>query len=201
MIATARAATQGSPTFSVPELTDADADNFRAAMRQLASGVTLITVGEGAERRGMTATAVVSLSADPPTLIVCVNSNASMYPGLARGTAFGVSVLAADQQEIADRFAGRAGLNGVDRFDEGRWLVAPSGVSLFADSLSAFECEVEDLIERNTHAILIGRVKRTARCGGAGALVYWRGGYDSVGWSADEVLRATGFNPGAPRRR
>jgi flavin reductase (DIM6/NTAB) family NADH-FMN oxidoreductase RutF len=132
-------------------------------------------------------------------LIVCVSRAASMYPGLARGGAFGVSVLAADGQEIADRFAGRTGVNGAERFDAGRWLIAPSGVSLYADSVSAFECEVEDLIERHTHAIVIGRVKRIAGQGGDGALVYWRGDYDRLGWSADEVARAIGLSPSARR--
>jgi len=200
MTALARSATQRAAPSSAREFTAADADGFRAAMRQLASGVSLITIGAGAERRGMTATSVSSFSVDPPTLIVCVSRTASMYPGLARANAFGVSVLGADAQEIADRFAGRTGVNGVERFDEGRWLIAPSGVSLFAESVSAFECEVEDLIERHTHAIVIGRVKRIASRGGDGALVYWRGDYDRLGWSADEVSRAIGLSPGAARR-
>jgi flavin reductase (DIM6/NTAB) family NADH-FMN oxidoreductase RutF len=186
-------------SFAPRELAQADSDNFRAGMRKLACGVSLITVGVGVERRGMTATAVSSFSADPPTLIVCVNRGASMYPGLVRGAAFGVSVLAAGGQEIADRFAGRTGVNGADRFDEGRWRIAPSGVSLFADSAAAFECEVEELIERHSHAIVIGHVKRIATQGGDGALVYWQGDYDRLGWSADEVARAIGLNPVARR--
>jgi len=199
MTAVARAETQRPQSFGGRELAKADADNFRAAMRQLACGVSLITVGAGAERRGMTATAVSSLSVEPPTLIVCVNRTASMYPGLVRGGAFGVSILAAGGQEIADRFAGRTGVNGAERFDEGRWLIAPSGVSLFADSVSAFECEVEDVIERHSHAVVIGAVKRIAVQGGDGALVYWRGDYDRLGWSAEEVSRAVGLSPSVRR--
>jgi flavin reductase (DIM6/NTAB) family NADH-FMN oxidoreductase RutF len=199
MTALARAETQRYASFAAPELAPADPTGFRAAMRQLACGVSLITVGAGAERRGMTATAVSSFSAEPPTLLVCVNQGASMYPGLRLGAAFGVSILSAESQEIADRFAGRTGVNGAERFEAGRWLIAPSGVALFADSVSAFECEVEELIERHTHAIVIGRILRIAAQGGDGALVYWRGDYDRLGWSADEIARAVGLSPSVTR--
>ena len=56
--------------------------------------------------------------------------------------------------------------------------MAPSGAPLLRDSLAAFDCEVEDVIERHTHAIVIGRVRRVASRQQGGALVYWRGAYD-----------------------
>ena len=176
-------------------LVDADVDAFRAAMRQLASGVCLVTHNNDGERAGMTATAVASLSLDPPTLIVCVNRAASTYAGLTLGAAFGVSVLGADHLEFAERFAGRTGEEGADRFREGRWMTAPNGTPLLWDALAAFACEVDDIVERNTHAIVIGRVKHVAAASGGGALVYWRGGYDQLGWSEDELARATGRSP------
>ena len=176
-------------------LVDADVDAFRAAMRQLASGVCLVTHSVGGERAGMTATAVASLSLDPPTLIVCVNRAASTYAGLRPGAAFGVSVLGADHCEFAERFAGRTGEEGAERFREGRWRVAPNGAPLLWDALAAFACEVDDVVERNTHAIVIGRVKHAVAASGGGALVYWRGGYDQLGWSDDELARATGRSP------
>lgn len=178
-----------------PGLMPADGETFRNAMRQLASGVSLITHrGEG-QPAGLTATSVTSLSADPPALIVCVNRAASGFVGLTPGAAFGVSVLGADQQEFADRFAGRMGHKGAERFQEGRWLISLSGAPLLKDSLAAFECEVEDLIERHTHAIIIGRVTRVAVRGKGSALIYWRGGYDQLGWGADELARAVGQTP------
>ena len=80
----------------------APADAFRTAMRHLVSGVSLITHGEGRAKTGMTATSVSSLSSEPPTLLVCVNRNASIYRGLKPGEGFGISVLSADQSEAAD---------------------------------------------------------------------------------------------------
>ena len=178
-----------------PALAEADGDAFRSVMRHLASGVCLVTQSVGGARAGTTATAVASLSLEPPTLIVCVNRAASTYAGLTLGAAFGVSVLGADHREFAERFAGRTGEEGAERFREGRWRIAPNGAPLLADALAAFACEVEEIVERNTHAVIIGRVNHAAAVSGGGALVYWRGGYDQLGWSEDELARATGRSP------
>ena len=175
----------------------APADAFRTAMRHLVSGVSLITHGEGRAKTGMTATSVSSLSSEPPTLLVCVNRNASIYRGLKPGEGFGISVLSADQSEAADAFAGRTGLQGAERFRHGRWLTTRDGVDLLAGALATFDCEVEETIERHTHAIVIGRVRQAFAGESGGALLYWRGAYDQLGWRADEVSRAVGLTPGA----
>ena len=67
--------------------------------------------------------------------------------------------------------------------------------AVVADALAALECEVEEIVERNTHAIVIGRVKHAAAASSGGALVYWRGAYEQLGWSDDELARATGRSP------
>jgi len=174
-----------------PEL----ASSFRLAMRQLASGVCLVTHGEGEARVGLTATSVSSLSVDPPTLIVCVNRAASLYARLKRGDAFGVSVLGAQHGEYADRFAARTGLKGAERFGEGEWIETDARVLLLADALATFECEAEEIIERHTHAIVVGRVTSAAPQPNDGALLYWRGAYDRIGWSAEELSRVIGAVP------
>ncbi len=168
---------------------------YRSAMRQLASGVAVVTVGEGDARNGMTATSVTSLSAEPPTLLVCANRGASSYPAFERLGAFVVNVLAADQREIADCFAGRTGAKGVERFAAGDWIALPDGGFALAGAIAVFDCVLEERIERRSHAIVIGRVRRALIGAGAGALVYWRGGYDQVGWSDAEISRAVGLRP------
>jgi flavin reductase (DIM6/NTAB) family NADH-FMN oxidoreductase RutF len=171
------------------------AADFRQAMRQLASGVCLITHGEGERRTGLTATSVSSLSTEPPTLIVCVNQSSSLYAQLSTGDAFGVSVLGSQQSEFADRFASRTGLKGAERFREGRWSETPRGVPVLADALATLECEAEEILTRHTHAIVIGRVTATAPRPADGALIHWRGAYERIGWSAEEVSRAIGAAP------
>jgi flavin reductase (DIM6/NTAB) family NADH-FMN oxidoreductase RutF len=191
MTALAKVDRFSSPT--APASSDESA--FRLAMRQLASGVCLVTLGEGEARVGLTATSVASLSVEPPTLVVCVSRAASLYPRLFSGARFGVSVLAADQSEIANRFAGRTGLAGAERFRHGRWTTTPGGAPALADALANFECEVEELIERHSHAIVIGRVRLALPRASGGALVYWRGGFDQVGWSEEQISRAIGVTP------
>jgi flavin reductase (DIM6/NTAB) family NADH-FMN oxidoreductase RutF len=189
-----------SPVAAPAAPPDADPDAFRLAMRQLASGVSIVTLGEGDARNGLTATSVSSLSADPPTLIVCVNRSASLYPRLTKGERIGVSVLAAGHTEYADAFAGRTALKGPDRFRDGRWTTTVGGVSILVDAIAAFECEIDELVERGSHAIVIGRVVAALARPACGALIYWRGAYDQVGWSADQISRAVGVTPVADKR-
>ena len=174
---------------------EASESTFREAMRELARGVCVVTFGAGNDRTGFTATSVTSLSADPPSLLACIHRSSSSYDAVRRSLAFAVNLLSADQQEYAELFAGRSGLQGSERYQGGPWRPLPSGVLCLANSIAAFDCEIEDLIERHTHAILIGRVRHVFIGAGSGALVYWRGDYDQVGWSRDQIARATGRSP------
>jgi len=178
-----------------PTVADADEKTFREAMRQLASGVCVVTLCAGERRTGLTATSVSSLSAEPPTLLVCVNRASSSYAALAFSGVFAVNVLAADQREIAERFAAGSCLKAAERYQGGSWRALPSGVSCLADSIAVFDCEVDERIERHSHAIVIGRVRRVLLGAASGALIYWRGAYDQLGWSKDEVSRAVGLFP------
>jgi flavin reductase (DIM6/NTAB) family NADH-FMN oxidoreductase RutF len=168
---------------------------FKDAMRHMPSGVCVVTCGAGDERTGMTANSVSSLSVDPPTMLVSVNRASSSYPALARSRVFGVNVLASEHRDVANRFAGRDGEQGAERYAGRRWFTLNSGVWLLSGAVAAFDCEVEEVIERHTHAIVIGRVVGLVVPGGPSALVYWRGDYDQLGWSHEEVSRAIGLTP------
>ena len=170
-----------------PSTVTPQADDFREAMRQLAGGVAVITAGFGAERTGMTATSVSSLSVDPPSLVVCVNRQSSTWLALLRFQAFGVSILRANQEAIAERFSGRGGLKGAARFGDEPWLTLATGAPLLASALAAIDCSVEETIDRHSHAIVIGRVEAVRTRGSAGGLVYWRGRYSALGGATDPV--------------
>lgn len=169
------------------------ADEFRGAMRELAGAVSVISCGEGERRAGFTATSVSSLSADPPTLVVCVNRSSSSWPTLRDARSFGVNILSASHRELAHRFAGRTGAEGAERYEGGHWITLSTGAPLLSDALAAFDCSVEEIIERHSHAIVIGRIEAVRRRGGGGALVYWRGDYDQLGWSPEEISNAIGL--------
>jgi flavin reductase (DIM6/NTAB) family NADH-FMN oxidoreductase RutF len=153
---------------------------FRAAMRRLAGGVSVITVGSGDQVSGMTVTSVSSLAVDPPSLIVSVNRASSSWPLLQRHPFFGVNMLTADQVDVAERFSGKDGLKGAERFAGAAWTERASGVRLLSGALAGIECEAEDIIERHSHAIVIGRVLDVAVSTRTAALAYWQGRYVAI---------------------
>jgi flavin reductase (DIM6/NTAB) family NADH-FMN oxidoreductase RutF len=163
------------------------------ALRQLPRAVSVITLQRGADWFGLTATSVSFLSVEPPTLLISFDCAARLSPAAAPQTPFGVSVLA----EIADRF-GRGALVEASSDDfEGSWVTGPSGVVLRSDAVAALECESEEIFDRHGRTIVIGRIRNVFKVGGSGALVYWGGAYNSIGWTDDEVRRAVGLFPAA----
>ncbi|HEY0327980.1 MAG TPA: flavin reductase family protein [Rhodopseudomonas sp.] len=170
---------------------------FRGAMRHLAGGVSIVTTGQGAERAGMTVTSVASLSIEPPSLIVSINRQASSWPLLKRHGFFGVNILSADQLELAERFAGKGGVQGEARFSGAEWTTRVSGVPLLVGALAAIDCEIEHIVERHSHAVLIGRVL-DVRAGPRGAaLAYWQGQYVVIDQDVDAVKLAEVSLPSA----
>ena len=174
--------------------------DFRGAMRHLTGGVSVITAGRGKDITGMTVTSVTSLSVEPPTLLVSINRDASSFPLIRRHGAFGVSILNADQLDVAERFAGKGGLKGADRFAGAKWVTAVSGVPLLVGALSAVDCEVEEIIERHSHGIVIGRVRDIRNSPRTAALAYWHGQYVAVDQDEDAARLAEVSVPARSRR-
>ena len=152
-------------------------DTFRQAMRSFAGNVSVITVGEGDERSGLVATSTVSLSVEPAMMLVCVNRSASSWPLFARYRHFGVNALRPDQKAIAERFTGKGGVKGAERYALGTWRAGETGAPLLEGAAVAIDCEIKDMIEWTTHSILIGRVRSVAIGDSSAALVYWQGDY------------------------
>jgi len=136
------------------DVSDAD---FRQAMRAFATGVAIIACGRGELRAGCVATAVTSLSLSPPSLIVNLQRDGSTYRRLREAQRFSVNFLSATQEPLARRFAG--GALAEERFAEGLWEEGVTGVPVLADALSTLECRLEEIVERHTHGIVIGRVE------------------------------------------
>jgi flavin reductase (DIM6/NTAB) family NADH-FMN oxidoreductase RutF len=151
--------------------------DFRFAMRAFVGNCSVLTVGSGAERTGLVVTSATSLSADPPMVLACVNRSSSAHALFARFGAFGLNSLGAAHQAVAERFSGATGVTGAERYAGADWVTVESGAMLLADAPSAFDCEVEEMIDRATHSIVIGRVRGIRMTPGAGALAYWNGAY------------------------
>lgn len=155
----------------------AAAEDFRVAMRRLAGGVSVVTVGIDGARSGFTATSVVSLSVDPVVLLVSVNVGSSSWPLIREFGRFGINVLNDQQQDIAERFSGRGGVQAGRRYEQAHWHCI-EGAWLLDGAAAAFACEVEEIFVRHGHAVVLGRVRAVRTAAPAdGALVYWRTGY------------------------
>jgi len=159
---------------------DVSPADFRGAMRHLLGAVSVITVGRGEDITGMTVTSMSSLSVDPPSLVVAVNRAASSWPLLKQYGFFGVNILSAEQREIAERFSGKGGLKGAARFAGAEWTARAPGAPLLVGALAAIDCEVEEIIERHSHGIVIGRVRDVQLAPAGAALAYWHGEYLAI---------------------
>lgn len=135
-----------------PDLTTA----FKAAMRRFAATVTIITVGDRSERHGMTATAVTSLSAQPPSLLVCVNQAALLHERLQNAPSFCVNILHRDQVKHSRAFSGA--LHGEERFQIGDWALNDGGTPFLVDAQANLFCRRATAIPYRTHTIFIGEV-------------------------------------------
>jgi len=158
-----------------------DGAAFRLAMREFANGVALITATHREQRSGCTATSFCSLSLEPPTLLVCIARTSSTLAVLRAAKAFGVNIVAGAHEGLAERFAGRHGVKGAARFTGAEWMTLATGAPLLTDALACMDCTVEEVLERHTHAIVIGRVEAVRRSASAPALVHWRGRFQQLG--------------------
>ena len=145
---------------------------FKRAMRQLAGGVAIIAAGTGECRRGLTATAVCSLSANPAKLLVCVNRSAEAHDVIAETRCFSVNILSQEQQAVAERFAAFDGSKGAIRFQGDAWSVLSTGAPVLRSAIAALDCELDLAVPTDTHTVYIGCVV-DAICDDAGMpLVY-----------------------------
>lgn len=139
--------------------TDPLTDDFRTAMRQLAATVNIITAGVGETRRGLTATAVCSMSITPPSMLICVNRFGEAHKAITAAGSFCVNILADAQREIAMRFAGQIGDMGEDKFAPYGWTNLATGAPALDNAMANLDCEISSVSETESHSIFIGEVK------------------------------------------
>lgn len=132
-----------------------DAEVFQTGMRLFASGVTLVMSGMGNRRAGLTATAVCSLSADPPRLLACVNRFGGTYAMISESRCFSVNMLAVQHETLAGRFAGRQSAGADDGFEGVKWDVGFTGAPLLHDALACFDCRVSAVIDVVSHCLAL----------------------------------------------
>ncbi|MCU1765978.1 flavin reductase (DIM6/NTAB) family NADH-FMN oxidoreductase RutF [Pseudomonas protegens] len=148
------------------------------AMRRLAKSVTIISTSNGAERFAMAATAVDSLSTEPPSLLICINKSASSHAALATGAGFCVNILGLEQQALAHLCSGA--IKGEARFSSGNWLTSDEGIPYLGDAQSAILCRQDGHFSYGTHTVFIGRIVRIHTSPSITPLVYLDGRYTTT---------------------
>lgn len=148
---------------------------FRAIMRSMVAGVTVITTSHEGHLHGMTATAFSSVSTAPPTVLIVLNRSTRTHPLVSASRHFVINLLAADQVELGQRFAGKLD----DQFAGIAHTLNEHGVPVLEGAVASLECETIDEMDVGTHTIFIGRVLKGERSQTA-PLVYHDGSYKVV---------------------
>lgn len=152
---------------------------LKQAMRRIAASVSIISAkGNNGRSYAMTATAVTSVSLDPPSLLVCVNQQAGIYDALAQGQPFCINILNDTQRTLAELCS--QGPQGRDRFALGQWQTHASGMPYLPDAQANIFCINDKSLCYASHTIFIGRVESVTLHGEVSPLIYLDGSYMAV---------------------
>ena len=145
-------------------------DRFLDAMSQAAAMVSLATTDGPAGRAGVTVSSLCSLSADPPSLLVCVHRKGRAVAAILENRRFCVTLLRQDQSHLSDVFAGR--VEAADKFACAEWQTLETGSPVLANALAAFDCDLAQHNLWGTHYVLVGEVRDVACLGVGDPLIY-----------------------------
>lgn len=169
------------PNEKLAAMPTVSSDDHRYGMRHFAVGVTIITAADGSERAGLTATAVCSVTADPPRLVVFVNKNVAASDIILKSGALCVNVLASEQEEVAKAFAGMVkDVHGDARFEYGQWREMVTGAPTLDGTLANFDCRVIKVFDESTHHAFLCEVMATCERNDGEALIYLNGAFRQV---------------------
>lgn len=150
-----------------------DPQELRRCFGSFMTGVTIVTSHDADQNPvGFTANSFTSVSLDPPLLLVCIDNKSDNISAYTKGNGFAVNVLAADQEELSNRFASPID----DRFDGVNWSTTATGHPVFDDTAAYFDCTLDQTVAAGDHTVLIGRIEACHSSGKAG-LGYSSGKY------------------------
>ena len=160
-------------------LSEVTGDEFTLVMRRFAASVNVITSADSSKKSGMTATAVCSVSADPPSALIVVNRSNRSHPVIAGTGAFAVNVLSSNQQHIASHFASKA----PDPFADIPHSLGKTGCPIIDGADAYIECTVINQTSVGTHTIFVGKIVAAHAANGE-PLLYHEGRYVGLGSEA-----------------
>ena len=151
-----------------------DSQQFRASLSMFATGVTIVTArGADGTLVGLTANSFNSVSLDPPLVLWSLGKRAGAMPVFSRGSHYAINILAAEQKDLAQRFATRD----IDRFAGMLWREGAGGAPVLDGVAAAFECANRSQYEEGDHVIFVGEVERCTARPGAQPLIFHGGRY------------------------
>ena len=159
-------------------MTEIAPEDYRDAMARFGAAVSIVTTDGPAGRAGFTASAVCSVTDDPPTLLVCMNRASSAYASVAGNKLVCVNVLSARQEPLSRLFGGKVPV--ADRFAAAVWSTLETGAPVLADCAVAFDCQITDVATVGTHDVLFCRVVALQKSGETEHLIYLGRAYHSV---------------------
>lgn len=160
-------------------MTKIGGQDYRDAMACLGAAVNIVTTDGCAGRAGFSASAVCSVTDDPPTLLVCLNRTSSAYASVIRNGVVCVNVLSARHEPLSRLFGGKVPVE--ERFAAAAWSTLETGAPVLADCAVAFDCRIAEVATVGTHDVLFCPVVALQRSSSPDNLIYFGRAYHSVG--------------------
>lgn len=174
-------------------------EDFRHAMRCLAATVCVVSIrDQSGEWNGMTATAVTSVSMEPPSMLVCVNATASMHDTLEPGVRLCLNMLKSSQASLAGAFSTKK-ITGAARFANGDWEASESGTPFLTDAQANLFCVIEMAVPYGTHTVFVARVDAVRTSERVSPLLYQDGQYAASTRISDYAIDPLFLNRWSPR--
>ncbi|MCK6831495.1 pyrimidine utilization flavin reductase protein F [Enterobacter bugandensis] len=155
-----------------------DKQTFRDAMACLGAAVNIITTDGPAGMAGFTASAVCSVTDSPPTLLVCLNRGASVWPTFSENRTLCVNTLSAGQEPLSNLFGGKTPM--AERFTAARWQTGDTGCPRLEDALASFDCRISQVVSVGTHDILFCDIVSIIRQPAPQGLVWFDRSYHAL---------------------
>ena len=153
-------------------------EDLRCAMRQWATGVSVVSAQHDGQRHGMTVNSFTSISLDPPLVLVSLERVTRTHDMVGEAGSFAVTILRHDQREISDTFAGRL-TEQSDRFAGLETFTLQTGAPLITGGIAHFDCQVVATYEAGTHTVFIGQVV-ALNCDTGDPLLYYNRDYHQL---------------------
>ena len=157
-----------------------DRETYRDAMARLGAAVSVITSDGPAGRCAFTASAVCSVTDDPPTLLVCMNRGSDSNEAFKANAVLCVNTLAAAQEALSPIFAGFTHHTMTERFAQAAWITLATGAPVLADAVVSFDCRIAQTSEVGTHDVFFCEVEAIKTSGAHEGLIYFGRSYHRI---------------------